>query len=261
VPRAVKVASVVAALLLAAGAGLFLAYRAAQSVPEFYRAAITVPSEDQVVARDAFVARATALAGDLSAAGHWQSLFAADEINAWLALELARDYPEIVSGELRDPRIAISAGEATIACRYDNGSVSSVVSLSFEAFVQEPNVIGLRILRARAGALPIPLGQVLDNISLAARELNLRLEWRRWHGDPVALVTLPQQQGSGQAPWHLESLELREGELFVSGTVGKQKLDASPIVPEPLRVPTAEKEPPRSDQPVVGAAEKETRQK
>jgi hypothetical protein len=260
VPRAVKVASAVAALLVAAGAGLFLAYRASQRVPDFYRAAIATASEDQIEARDAFVAQATALAGDLGEVGHWQSLFTADEINAWLALELARHYPEMLSGELHDPRVGLAAGEATVACRYERGGISSVLSLSFEAYLQEPNVIALRILRARAGALPIPLGRVLENISRAAQQLNLRLEWRRSQGDPVALVTLP-QQGSGPAPWQLESLELRERELFVSGTVGKHKLDASPIVPEPLRVPTAQSESPLSDQPVVGAAAKETRQK
>ena len=123
-----------------------------------------------------------------------------------------------------------------------------------------PAAVPWDALRARAGALPIPLGQVLDNISRAAQQLNLRLEWRRSQGDPVALVTLPQQHGLGKAPWQVEALELRDGELFVSGTVGKHKLDASPIVTEPLRVPTAHSEP-LGNQPIVGAADKETRQK
>jgi hypothetical protein len=93
-----------------------------------------------------------------------------------------------------------------------------------------------------------------------ARVLNLRLEWRKSHGDPVALVTLPSPRDSDNEELSIETLEIRDGELFVSGSNGKGKQDASPIVPEPLRVPTAKRQAPKSLQPRMGAADKATRQ-
>jgi hypothetical protein len=261
VRRVVKITSIVAAVLAVVGGLLFSVYRASQRVPEFYHAAISVQPQDQAEARDEFVARATALAGDLNEDGCWQSLFTAEQINAWLALELAAKYPEMLPGELHDPRIWLRENEATIGCRYQTGELVTVLSLTFDAYVQEPNVVALRIRRARAGALPVPLGQVLDSISHAAQVLNLQLHWRKSHGDPVALVTLPQPRDARHGPLSLDTLELRDGELFVSGTIGNEKIDASPIVPEPLRVPMARRASPKTGQPRVGAADKATRQK
>ncbi len=256
--RLIFLSSIVAVLAVAAISAVVV-FRASQSVPSFYSAALAVEPQDQREACDAFVAEATALAGDLSEPGHWESLFTAEQVNAWLALELSTNYPELLPAELSDPRISLSAGEATIGCRYHAGDIQTVLSLAFDAYLQEPNVVAVRIRRARAGALPVPLGQVLDSISHAARELNLRLEWRKAQGDPVALITVPQPHDSSGAPFSLDLLEVRDGELFVAGTVGSKSYDASPIVPEPLRVPTA-KLPKSDDQPRVGAAEKETRQ-
>lgn len=260
--RSVKISLLAGVVGLAAlVVALFSLYEASQAVPEFYDEAVAVELDEQSAARDEFVAQATALASDLHQDGSWQSLFTAEQINAWLALELATNYPEILPAELHDPRIELRDKEATIGCRYQSGELATVLSLTFEAYLQEPNVVALRICGAQAGALPVPLGRVLDSISHAAQVLNLRLEWRKSHGDPVALVTLPQPRDARDAPLSLETLELRAGELFVSGKVRKRAPDASPVVPEPLRVPTARRDKPRSTQPRVGSAEKTTRQK
>jgi len=259
--RVVKLTFIVTAVVLAVvGGSLYTIYRASQRVPEFYRAAMAVVPEIQEPARDAFVAQATALAGDLSHDGPWRSLFTAEQVNAWLALELAASYPELLPGEFHDPRITFRDNEATIGCRYQSGELSVVLSLVFDVYLQEPNVVALRVRRVRAGALPVPLAQVLDGMSQAARELNLQLQWAKSHGDPVALITLPRPRDSHEA-LSLESLELHEGVLFVAGRVGQPKIDGSPRVPETPRTPTAERESPVGDQPRVGAAETETRQK
>ncbi len=258
--RGVKTTAVVATLaLVAASIALVSIYRALRQVPDFYNAAVAVEPEQQVEDRDAFVARATALASDLHAEGRWQSLFTAEQINAWLALELANNYPELLPPELCDPRISLSKDAATIGCQYKTGELSAVVSVTLDAYLHEPNVVAVRIRQARAGALPVPLGHILDSISHAAQQLNLRLEWRKSHGDPVALITLPALHDGNSEPLRLDLLELRDGELFVAGTVGNPPLETSPITPEPLRVPTAQKGAP--DQPRLGAAENDTLQK
>lgn len=259
--RFLKISSIVAAVaIVLGGVALLAVYKASQRVPEFYREAIAVAPQEQQPARDEFVAQATALASDLNDEGCWHSLFTVEQINAWLALELVEHYPDLMPVELHEPRVSIRANEATIGCRYQCGDVATVLSLTFDAYLQEPNVVALRIRHARAGALPVPLAEVLDSISHAARELNLQLEWRKSHGDPVALVTLPQPRDDHSGQLNLETLELRDGELFLSGTIRKAHPGASPVVPEPLRIPTARR-PADDDQPRVGSAEKETLQK
>lgn len=245
---------------LLAGGVLAWAYHAARSVPKFYEQALAQPAQGQDDRRDAFVARVTALASDLNRPGRWQTLFSVDEINSWLALELKNSYPDLLPQELIDPRVSISAGELTVGCRYRDGKLATVLSLAIEVYVQEPHVVAVRIRRARAGALPVPLGQVLDSISHVARQLQLSLEWRRSEGDPVALITLRAPRDAGQRGVQLEKLELREGELFAAGRVGK--VPASSAEEQATPLPTAaHKEETADEEPLVGSAEKDTIQK
>ena len=258
--KSLKIGAVIAAAsVVAIVATLFSLFEASQQVPDFYRAAVSSSPEEQQEARDEFVAETTALASDLHRTGRWQHVFTTEQVNAWLALELAENYPELLAGEWHDPRIEINKHEATIACRYENGSVSTVMSLSVDVYLQEPNVVAVRIRRARAGALPVPLGQVLDAISHAARELKLRLEWRKDHGDPVALVTFPKPQDSqSEAVW-LDAIELRAGALYVAGGIRRDRTERLADTDD-VDSDGAQADDGAVDQPLVGAATKDTRQ-
>jgi hypothetical protein len=259
VRRTIHIAAVLTAVvLLTVGVSLFSIYEATQSVPQFYHDAVSREPEEQTEARDQFVAQATALASDLHASGRWQTLFTADQINAWLALELASNYPDLLPAEMRDPRVSIHEHEITVACRYESGDMAAVLSLTLDAYLHEPNVLALRIRRARAGALPVPLAHVLDGIAHAARELNLRLEWRKTQGDPVALIHFTGKRGDELASFNLQTIELRDGELLVAGT-NRGRPGRTPDAPRAEQTPTAQATP--GDQPIVGSAEKETRQK
>lgn len=253
--RLIRIVAILAAIvLLVVGVSMFSLYEASQQVPDFYRDAVAREADEQTEARDRFVAQVASLVSDLHHPGRWQSLFTAEQINAWLALELANGFPELLPEGLSEPRISLRDSEATIACRYENSEVSTVLSLTFDAYLKEPNVLVLRIRRARAGALPMPLAQVLDAVSHAARELKLRLEWRKTNGDPVALITFAPSEDSSRSP-RLQAVELRDDELFLSGVIG-QKPEAETAALEPAAKPDE----PAEDQPVVGAVEKETRQ-
>lgn len=260
--RTFKVVAILSAVVVVMiGVSLFSIYEASQLVPDFYHEAISRDPQKQVESRDQFVVRATALASDVHQAGRWQSLFTAEQINAWLSLELAAHYPALLPEEMRDPRVSIRDNEVTIACRYESGGMAAVLSLSIDAYLHEPNVLALRIRRARAGALPVPLAQVLDGMTQAARELKLRLEWRKIQGDPVALINFGNSRDASFDGLNLQAIELRDGELFVSGTGNSTKSEGSPLEPAGDSSPTVDAESSPADQPVLGAAEKETRQK
>jgi hypothetical protein len=260
--RALKIVAILSAVVVVTiGVSLFSIYEASQLVPEFYHEAISRDLQQQVESRDQFVVRATALASDLHQSDRWQSLFTAEQINAWLSLELASHYPDLLPEEMRDPRVSIRDKEVTIACRYESGGMAAVLSLTIDAYLQEPNVLALRIRRARAGALPVPLAQVLDGMTQAARELKLRLEWRKIQGDPVALIHFGSRRDESFEGLNLQTIELRDGELFVSGSGNSTKSEGSPLKPADDGSPTVDAESSPEDQPVLGVAEKETRQK
>jgi len=83
-------------------------------------------------------------------------------------------------------------------------------------------VVALRIVRARAGALPVPLKRVLDGISKAARDMQIRLEWRQAGNDPVALLSLPEDPEADRVV-RIESLEVVDGEIRIVGVTERRK--------------------------------------
>jgi hypothetical protein len=209
-------------LLIAAGSavlvalGLFGVYLAARHEPAFYHEAMHVDRAVLEKASDRMLQQTTALASAVKKRGRWEALFTAEQINGWLAVDLVRNHPNTLPPELHDPRVAIDPQRIAVACRFDRDGLTSVLSLTVEPYLPEPNVLALRILSARAGLLPVPLGQVLDRISQAARDMHVRLEWRRAGGDPVAMLSLP--PAADDRPVRIETLRLGEGEVYVGGT-------------------------------------------
>ena len=79
----------------------------------------------------------------------------------------------------------------------------------------------MRICKARAGVLPLPLKKFLDQIAAKARRADLQLRWAQTDGDPVALITIPTQHEQYQfKEVHLESVQLGDGKLFLAGRTG-----------------------------------------
>jgi hypothetical protein len=68
----------------------------------------------------------------------------------------------------------------------------------------------------------VPLKNVLDGISKGAAELGLRLQWAHSGSDPVALFFLPNDSDASRHV-RIESLELRKGEIHISGITERRK--------------------------------------
>jgi hypothetical protein len=218
VRKKLRIAAVVIGclLLVTAISGLSL-YYASQEVPEFYQQAIKQDHKVQKRASDQMVRGATALASDLRKRGAWQAAFTAEQINGWLAVDLKQNHPKLLPPEVKEPRVEIRDRTATIACRYESNRLSNVFSLSVDVYLSSPDVVAIEIQSARAGKLPVPLGQVLDGISKAAQNMELPLEWRQHNGNPVALLTIGSARDAADRKIELEKIELRKGTLFLAG--------------------------------------------
>ncbi len=120
----------VTALLVAFLGG---AYYAAQQVQPYYEQALRIePAALEQGSRE-LESRATALYSDVKQIGHWQALFTVEQINGWLATQLAADKGGELPANMRDPRIAIAPIFSRLASA-PNRAVSKRLSLSMRRF-------------------------------------------------------------------------------------------------------------------------------
>lgn len=204
-----------ALLLLAVGLSGF--YVAVQRAPEFYQEALEADPVEQKKASDAMLQQATALASDVKAEGAWQGLFTEAQINGWLAVDLVENHPALLPRGVTDPRVDITPEQLTVACRVRRGQIDSIVSLVVDAYLVETNVMALRVRRARAGLLPLPLPRILEEIADNARRLDLAVRWQDVDGDPVALLSLHPPRDENDNRVVIEAIHLGDGEIYLAG--------------------------------------------
>lgn len=208
---------VVVGLLLIGLAGFVAFYHGLHHVPAGYQRALETAPEVQARGSEEMVQKVTSLGSDLRRQGSWQALFTEAQINGWLAIDLSQNHPQTLPAEIREPRVVIEPEQVTVAFRFVQGRWDTVVSLAVEPYVPEPNVLALRFRKARAGSLPLPLSQILEQVPRIAQRLDLQVQWRQADGDPVALLRFP-TPNRDKRQVQLESLRLGQGELYLSGT-------------------------------------------
>jgi hypothetical protein len=204
-------------LLLIAVTVLVWMDRAVHHVPSFYRQALRVDPKVQERSSTEFLQQAASLVSEAPKTGAWHAVFTQEQINGWLAVDLMKNHRGLLPEGVSDPRVQITPTEVTLACQYDKGKISTVFSLQLEVYLADPNVIALRIQQARAGAVPLPLDQILAGFSTAAQRASLQLAWKQTDGDPVALLTLPSLVSDDDLLLRLDTLELGAGELRLGG--------------------------------------------
>jgi hypothetical protein len=213
------ISCVVPAILIAGLIGFIWALR---YEPKFYRDILAEPPDGREEASDEMLQRVTALVSDVRKPGKWQAQFSVKRINGWLAVDFEKNHPHTLPPFMHDPRVAIEPGLLVLACRYDSWFGPTVLFLAVEPYVPEENALALRILKARAGLIPIPLGKVLDEITETARQSEWKIEWRQSGGDPVALL-YPAPPATGDIEGKIESIHLIKGEIRISGSTKRKE--------------------------------------
>ena len=210
-------------LALLVGVAAFAVYQASQTVPEFYQQALVIKPAEADEAGDELERRVLLLQNELQdPLPNWLLSVTDQQINGWLSSDLVEKFPDLLPKQMSRPRIRFDDGKATIACQWKIGRFSVVLSLLLRAYLtDEPNEIALQVEHLRAGNLPVPLNDLLEQITEAARESNVLVRWSQQDGDPVALIRLPSNpDATDSSNWVLRKLEVRPGELQVVGESG-----------------------------------------
>ena len=198
---------------------MFAAYRATQHEPDFYSDAMQADPVRQQEAGDELERRVLELHNNARHEGDWTAVFSDEQINGWLAVDLPKKYPRALPAGASDPRVAITEGQALLGCRFESDRLSTVVSLAVSVDLsEEENVLAIRISKARAGALPVPLKRWLESITKGARRAGVPLRWGQLKGDPVALVPISiRHKELKDRQLVIESIELLDGEIRLAG--------------------------------------------
>jgi len=213
--RIAVVGSIAVAVLI--GCVLGGAYYAARQVRPFYQQAIQI--EPEVLERGSreLESRATALYSDARQQGHWHALFTADQINGWLATQLAANQGREMPTHIRDPRVAITKDAFTLGFRTTSGGLDTVVTVDASVFLTEGGSVAIRLMSVRAGALPLPVMRLADELADACQKLTLPVRWTQHNGEPVALLETHDGSDSDNSRLYIDTIELGESELYVAG--------------------------------------------
>jgi hypothetical protein len=194
-------------------------FQAAQRQPTFYRQAMLAEPAESAKAGDALEQGLLDLHNEVHTIGTWEAEFTEAQVNGWLVADLPEKFPNVLPRGTQEPRVAIDAEAIRVACRFDNGKLKTVISMALDIdLTVETNTLAVRVSKLRAGALPVPLKQFLDKISLAAGRGNISLKWRQIDGDPVALITVPvTHEDYAHREIYVDTIELRDGAIYLAG--------------------------------------------
>lgn len=213
-----RVASAVAlALAMIAGVVIYQFRRA----PDFYRQEVARPAAEQQAASDQFLTNVSATVSQAQRRGAWSTEISEEEVNGWLAFDLPRNHPDLLGDSVHSPRVELEQNRGRLAFEY-RGMLNTVVCLEFDAEVRDKHTVAIRLHSLTGGAMPLPLGAVIEEVTNAAEQFDQQIQWTEEEGCPVALITLPEWEDDGKT-LSLLDVRLEAGRFLIIGeTVEKR---------------------------------------
>lgn len=193
----------------------------ARHVPAFYREALVAadPVQAEALSRR-MLSKASALHAAFGRAGAWDAVIADDEVNAWLAVDLPRNHGRLLPEAVSAPRVAFAPHRVQAGARVGAGPVSGVLWVEVEVRLRGVNQVGLTLVDARVGSLPLPRGPLLREAARRLQALGLVTDLRRNETGPLLVVSLPATYDAAGTGKKLESLAVTDGELLLAGGAG-----------------------------------------
>jgi uncharacterized protein YpmS len=205
-----------AMLLGVVGAGLYFRAALAKAVPFYVEALASDPAELEQASRE-LESRLAAVYSEAQKTGRWQATFTAAQINSWLAVELPKSFPELMSADFRDPRVAITDNSASLGFKTKVAGVDTVIAVETDVFVDEHGLLAIQLRSVQAGSLPLPTKDIVDRTRVAIKRSRLPCHWAQSAGDPVLLVNVSELVSGEHQQRELETVELHDGEIYLAG--------------------------------------------
>ena len=212
------------AVLVVLVAALWGAYQSVRRVRPFYQEALKLDEDALARGSRELESRATALYSDTQQAGRWQAVFTDEQINGWLAVQLANSHADQLPDNVREPRMAITPEAVTLGFRTTVGGTETVVTVDAAPYLTDSGAVAVRLMSVHAGTFPLPVLQVADEIANACQGLSLPVRWTRHEGQPVAVIDIHSDSAKDSPRIAIDTIELTDGSLLVAG---KTEVEAS----------------------------------
>ena len=174
------------------------------------------PLDVESLARRA-VTKASAWHASISRSGGWETAVTADELNAWLAVDLPRNHPRWLPKSVSQPRILFRPKHVVLGTRVGYGPLTAVAWLDFEILLRDVNHLAIVLEQARLGAIPVPRTPIMRELSSRISKLGMVTDLRMLDGRMVLMVYIPSTHDAGATSYWLESLAIGDGDLLMAG--------------------------------------------
>ncbi len=208
---------------------LLMLLLSARQEPEFYAAGseqVAAGADERAVeavrqrAASRFLSKIAALAADMGRPGEWSTVIGDDELNAWLAVDLPANHPDLLPAGVEDLRVRFASGEVLLGCRF-GGPLAGLTWAEVRLRLLEANRLAMTVEQCRMGLLPLPTGIASSRLARGLERAGLRCEMLRIDGTTKLVVQLPAAEIRGDGPvavsWWLDGLRLEDGEVFLTG--------------------------------------------
>jgi hypothetical protein len=185
--------------------------------PTFYRLRLARAAANQRDHSDQFLKKAAGLSNASRRSGTWHMTVSEDEINGWLAVDLEQNQQRLLPPHVHEPRVDLRPGRIALAFRDEGGMFPVIVSLECDVSLPEENVLQIGVVRGRAGFLPLPLHEILEEIATAGRQSKVQVDWRRSGDTPIAVFDLNHALLLDDWRTNLTALRIEEDRLVLSG--------------------------------------------
>jgi hypothetical protein len=199
--------------------------------PAFYRNAEVPAGPNRKLKSVNFVTACIKLKDDSHAKVRWgtdrddtsgQNPITTEKINSFLAEDPI--FEKLVPG-MSEPRVVLEEGRVRMGFRYGKRPWSTVVSVDLKVWLvpKDYNAVALEVESVHVGLLPVSVHSVLERMAEAIRQQNRGIEfnWYRHDGHPVALLHFEADRPMPR--FRLQEVEIRDGQLIVSGCASEFK--------------------------------------
>jgi hypothetical protein len=203
--------------LILAGVGLALSL---WHRPRFYTEALADnrPAEKRREEAQEFEQTALQLVNEVRFEEQWSHEVTDDMVNAWLTEVLPTKFSGSLPPGVSEPRVKFEEGHVLLAFQAQKGIWNGVVSSRIRAWAAGPNQLAFDLKSARAGIIPIPVDNILDDLVKKLDSIGWRAEWKRSNNRDVLVVNIDSENLSEEGPRAvLEAVEIAPGRLRISG--------------------------------------------
>ena len=185
--------------------------------PNFYQQSRVEPSKPREILSQRLVKDFAQMRLDINARREtWKFNASETQFDSFLA----EFFPHMEPSEklrklgMTDPIIALDEDCIRVAVRFGSGWFSTVISCDLQVWLvpKEPNAVAVKVVRARAGAVPISSQTVLHHLADLAHDQNIDINLYRHEGKSVAILKL---NGGGDylnPTWILTALKVGKSE-------------------------------------------------